>query len=452
MASRASRIIRRARAAAKSRGLSLERLLPAAEAVAGVLVGLVLGTIVWGVVKSRVLRHRAAIMISVAVEGGREQGGAAMVTARVKGAAFQKEWKSLADEAGLTAERKLDARVVTVSRPDGKKYERVMLTCEGLPGPACRRALVAVRDRVVEMKGLELTPRDWELEKERVRKEIDALEDRMNKAGAEKRRRRAKPSEVQEKEQREAAVKAAEEKVAGKSQRLAKTAAGEGAKRKEMEAILARLKAAPGGGRLTRSQLGRRRRELEGLAKMLGAQALEDSTEQHPVRARMAAIRAELELDALPDRVRELERDLKIVERDRAAVREAQGELLAAKGELEKFNNSHREDVAGRNRVDRLLNRLAREKGEKEAELGELEALNPLKISASATGELEYHPPAYGWVFALIGTALGLLLALLAHRKILPLITVIEDEESMADRLRVPVLGVVPGLVMLEHR
>ncbi len=453
MATRASRIIRRVRDAEWARGLPLESMLPLAETIAGMLAGLLLGAGVWGAVKARLLDHRAIVLLSVNVDEASDEEGAAHVAAHVNGGDFQARWLKSAGDEGLARGGKLHARPIRAPGTDETQTERVMLTCEGRPGSACRGALIAARDMITAAdESLGFSPRQREAEKRRLRGEIAGVEAAAAKAEGEAQRLRPGAREVREKGEADERVKKSEERVAAARAEYRKVSGNLEAMRKEKETALARLKASPSAVRLTKRQLKRYRRELEALAELLGSEAMADSTEKHPVRERMAAIRSELELAALPERIRALDLKLADAKKKEDRLRDEELALGTDRKKQAEVYDSYKEAAAKREKVGGLLERLARQKREKSAGLAALESLKKVAVRVTPAGEVEYEPPAFGWAFILVGMAFGMLVALLVHRKILPMLTVIDDEESMADKLQVPVLGVVPRLVMLERR
>ena len=86
------------------------------------------------------------------------------------------------------------------------------------------------------------------------------------------------------------------------------------------------------------------------------------------------------------------------------------------------------------------------------SELAKLKRKPHLPIAVGADRALGGRAPAAGWIFYLLGVIGGVGLVVVVHRRVVPVLTMIEDEVTLADKLRVPVLGKVPRLAMLERR
>ena len=101
MASRVSRVMRRIRGAARKRGLPAEKILPVGEALVGLLIGLILGSVAWGLFRAAFLDYTTTAEVEVTVAGSRGEEAAALVASQVGGEEFQEEWRARIAELDL---------------------------------------------------------------------------------------------------------------------------------------------------------------------------------------------------------------------------------------------------------------------------------------------------------------------------------------------------------------
>jgi len=457
VAKRISRIIRRARTSARDRGLPVEKLLPAAEILAGVLAGLLVGGIAWSVYKSFWATHRVSTMLAVAVDGGvrtdddRQQRAASAVASYINNdAGFAGESEEAAGELGLKG-KGLRADVVDSGEDEGGRTVYVVnLTCEGRPGEAAAEALIEARDRIVNQEPIKLKPRDFEKLKRQYQEQIDAdkKEERKLQAG----RAGLKPSPAETKERRAAQNKLdrAEEKYREALDRKRRNAP---LARQLTEEIAALEKEMSGysvvavADAQTRTALEDERRDLTDRLSDVDAA---DCTGEHPIIKRLKDIGRRLRASELPGLIATRKRKLEAIRAPETDLARASEVRRKCQDDLEKVNRKYGENQGQRDQIHGQLNSLIARLNDNKAKLAALERQPHLNISITADAEVLPEVEPYGWAFYLAGMLLGVALITIAHRLVMPAFSVIDDELDLADRLRTPVLGKVPRLAMLS--
>jgi hypothetical protein len=449
------RIARRLRSAARARGVPLDKVLLAAEALAGVLVGLIVATVLWQAARATLLDCTVTAELRVLTPAGREQEAAeTLIVARVEGSKFQTAWSGDADREGLGGSRQLTAAVEKVSRGE-EDLCLVVLTCRGRPPRAVARALVAARNRLTEPeKPFTLKPRNFDAEEGELTRRLAGLEEK--KSTLEKQASELQPS-PEESERKRQAHEAHESDLAAYREEHRKlealTADGrEGRLSTELAENQAMLEKHPKAVGLSPAEQERLRGDLEQMETLLNWEALEDSTEEHPVRKRMAEISSLLEASRLPARNAELRAQVEKITEQRAATDRAARKSEGSKKTLDEVMAEYKARDAKRDRVKAESNTLAADIREAGDALRELRSRERPVVKLRQEGVLLARPPRGGWALQLVLAALGLAGALMLHRRVLPMMSMIHDETELADGLRVPVLGRVPRLTALERR
>ncbi len=465
---RISRVIRRARSAARKKGIPLDKLLPVAEGLVGVLLGLSVGWIAWAIVRGTLVNYRAETVLEISIDASKlpedEQGAAASrrteaatrVRDEILGAAFQEEWKEEAlEKIGLGGTCRLDA--VMHKDREGQETGDVVLTCSGRPSRAARLALLDARRRIAEReKPLTLKPLDLDKDMDEVRGRIARIE--RDKRSKEQEQERLKPSleEDRRRRERDDNIRAARQRHGKAAGLLAVKAAREQEHKDEMKGLQGELdekrRAFPGLKPLEEAEMARRLKEQQELKRLLTPEARADSTEQHPVRKRLREIQVELKISELPGKISREQAALRQIAKlrgDEAAARKA---LAALRG---KYAEDEERDAARRKQRDAVrgdLTRIVKDLRRAEEDLAKLKSKPHLPVAVGADRALGGRAPAAGWIFYLLGVVGGVGLVVVVHRRVVPMLTLIEDEVTLADKLRVPVLGKVPRLAMLERR
>lgn len=464
---RISRVIRRAKSAARKKGIPLDKLLPVAEGLVGVLLGLFVGWIAWAIVRGTLVNYRVETVLEISIDASKlpenEQGASARRTEaatkvrdEVLGAAFQEEWEEEAlGKIELGGAARLDA--VMHKDPQGQETGDVVLTCSGRPSRAARLALLDARRRIAERdKPLTLKPLDYDEDIAKARAQIAGIEGA--KRSKEQEQERLKPSleEDRRRQERDDNIRAARQRHEKAAGLLAVKAAKEQEHKDKLKGLQGELdekrRAFPGLKPLDEAEMARRLKEQRKLDALLTPGAQADSTEQHPVRKRLREIQVELEISELPGKI----------SREQDALRQIaklRGDEAAARKVLEALRGKYAEDAerdaarqkqrdAVRDELTTIVKNLTRA----EEDLAKLKRKPHLPIAVGADRALGGQAPAAGWIFYLLGVAGGVGLVVVVHRRVVPVLTMIEDEVTLADKLRVPVLGKVPRLAMLERR
>jgi hypothetical protein len=461
MAGRVSWLIRRARSAARRRGLPFDRAVPVAAAALGALLGLGAGAAVWGAASAWLLEHRAEQALEVSAGRGRDAEAAARVVEELAGEAFQRDWRSQdAREAGLCGSCRLRAEAVRPGGRDDPRHE-VVLRCEGRPGRAASLALAAaVRRLLARGERLALLPPGHGEERARqvgeaarLRRERARLEARLEATLAEL--KPAPDSGPGSGPARQAAelqdVRVAWDEIRRRLAEVESGSAGLAGRVADLERELAGL---DGVAPLEASEVEHRRAELVGLDRRMVGANRKDCTDEHPVVRRLAEIARQLRRAELPGEIAGLRRQLEEIERLR-------GEERSAGQKVRDLEAGRRPTgtTAGAPGTDPEVLKLKEQltangsqAAAAEEKLRALDATLPVRIAIQPAGGIAARPPAGGGLVLLLAAALGAALALLLHARFAPGLSLIDDREALAEWLGVPVLGTVPRLGALERR
>jgi hypothetical protein len=491
VAKRISRIIRRARTTARDRGVPVDRLLPVAEVLIGVLVGLILGTVAWQIVARTLLTYRMATVLTVSLDAGglsqkqrraaagRGEEAAVRVRDHVASLEFQKEWLREAKRLGLGGNRRLWAEVGGPLAGEGNKYA-VALLCEGRPDKEARRALDEARDLLRDMsERLKIKPQKYDERKAKLenyiaakkreaatikvdlakcvrgpeeQRELNQLEARVRKAKALwEQERQGLPGAKNKLGKKKDDLVEAHEKVTGESLPAEQLLAGKG-KLAGLERV----------DDVRLDELTREQQRLEAMVSLAkgpkedegkeGGES-DDCSADHPAKKRLAQIREILE----PNRVRVL---LATIRGLQSQVDNQQQRVDKAKAALDAVNIDERglltKKYGGREaeriRYQKQLTTLSEEIAGANRGLGDLGKEPHIPVTVEAKAEIVRQSPPWFWAFVLGGVLCGVCLTVVLHRQVVPAFSVIDDELDLADRLRAPVLGTVPHLAMLERR
>ncbi len=465
MAKRISRVIRRARSAARKKGIPLDKLLPGAGALAGVLLGLLVGWILWAAVRATMVNYRTWTVLKISVdtsrlasereraaEAARWVEAAGKVRDEILGDDFQKKWRKratgsirLGGACRLEAEMEMD--------PEGLETGDVVLISSGRPRSAAWDALLEARRQLAErQEPLTVKPRNLDAEIASKRGEVAGLEKRKRALEAEW--AKSKPSDEQRVKIAAATERheAARRKLEDAEKRLTAAIAREKPLSVKLRTLEARLRVIGGPKELSADQKAQRVAEQQKLERLLVPEALADSSAEHPVRKRLEELGRELERSKLPVDISKLRAQLPDVPQIRAEVKEAQQKVAAEEGRYRKEKDAVADQDKRLKEIRPQLTSVSSDHSIARKELAALRKKPHLPVVIATDGPVKGQAPALGWIFYLLGVAGGVGLVVVVHRRVMPLLTVIEDEVSLADKLRVPVLGKVPRLAVLERR
>jgi hypothetical protein len=470
VAKRISRIIRRARTSARDKGLPVDKLMPAAVLLIGALLGLVASLLAWQVAKRWFVSHTVSTVLPVRLdvadlsEAGkaaaiaREDEAAGRVTEYVELQKFQNRWREEADRLNLRGARRLSGKVVSVKLRDGQDQKRlgygVRLDCEGRPGHSAFKALHEARNMIDSMaEPLKLEPVRYNEKKVSLLKKIKAAEDVKKECAAQKAKLAPGPEEERERNALTAKRGAASRELAKENAALETVAKNEKSLREKSKALRKEQDGlevdAVGTGRADPAELREEQRELEDRIRTSRA----DCTDKHPVVRRLKAIRGQLRRIEIPAELTKLDRQLKRIDGQRERAQAARNEMDRLDEALDAFRRKYRPMQDKRDAITTRDIQAGNEIRTAREDLKKLDELPHLKILIGVEGRIEEIAP--GWLhrvsFCLVGILGCALLAMVFYWRVMPALTVIDDEVDLADQLRVPVLGNVPRLAMLER-
>jgi hypothetical protein len=446
-------VIRRARTAARSRGIPFDRLLPVAVIGAGALLGLVAGAAAWSAAKAALLDYRVNQQLEVSAGPGRDAEAAELLVAEVSAAEFQRQWtESDAPAAGLRGPGRLWAAATAYDEAAARRCA-VLLCCQGRPGPAAAEALAAARRRLIDRAArLELMPPGHAEDRRRLLEERAGREEQIEKLRERQARLRPDPARQAEADRLAAAAEEARRALRAEEEKLARLAPREAELRAARAALQDRLREVADLPPPDATENARLRAERTGLESHLAGASPEDCTEEHPIRKRLAEVDRLLRRAEFPGKIADADRELAAIGAERASLEKARAEEKARRDERDAAQKAL--GALGRDSED-LAPKLAaaqRELAELAEKLAALDARGRTRIAVHPGGQALTRPPGGLGLILLLFTAAGAGLGLLFQVRVMPGFSLIDDEAGLADRLRAPVLGKVPRLAALERR
>jgi len=430
-------IMRRLRAA------PLEIALPAA----GLLAGFLVGPVAWWVLRATALNYQASVKLTAFAQG-REREAAGRLAARAGSDEFRKAWLEKADALGLRGARRLDIEV------DPEIAGAIELACQGRPGQAVVSALASARESLTDPKtpALQLKAPDLEQRIKEAQKLIADLRSQLAAKEAEEKKAGPVGDEG-------AALAALEEKLGAKDAEIesigkaGKAAGDEAETNARLQKLQEEVKSSPG----TPASAAERQKllaERDALQRLFVSLSREDCTAEHPVVRRLARIQQELRLAELPGLIAEAQKQLEDCRARRQELEQLRKDRAALARERDAEKARVERGHAVRDKVTQDIGQIRRQLSEKETALAALANEPMISVKVEAAGPITMRLPLGGliWLFLLAGLVLGVVLAFAAYRRLLPRLAVIDDEASLANKVHVPVLGVVPVLAVLSRR
>lgn len=441
-----------------------DRALPAA----GLVVGFTLGMLGWRLVRDNLLSRRAEVVLQVRARDGeknRDREAVDMVAAFLKSARFQRVWKERATREGLGGVSRVSVqplaeqsavRLVLEGRPAGHLYWAASWVRDCLSGAEASRDLrqALAESAEPEDKGAACPP--FSLEPAGGRERAEAARGRLaaisQKIGATEAEKAGLAAERGAKEHWLADLLERAEKARGEQERAARMLAEIEKERHDIEAEIGRLEKERSRSRpedLTPAALAALQARERRLLETMRGVDLEDCTDRHPVAAELAGVRAGLRAVQAGEELRRLRERLAEIPRlvQQEAEAESTAKRLAAEASKEKAERAALDKLQAEIDVLRAEEKLRR----KEIQDVAAERLIPVTVTPLTEPTVRFPLGWLYWVFLVGSLAAGLALAVAARRHLLPLVVTIEDAESLAEVLGVPVLGVVPRLAVLSR-
>jgi hypothetical protein len=445
VADRVSQVLRRIRLKARSRGLPVARLLPVAEAAVALLAGLLACWLCWAVFRGLFLSYRGQAEVGVSVPDDRAAEAAQLVAGLVMADDFQQRWASVMTEGDLRGAGELGAEAAGGA---------VVLSCRGSTEREVLGGLAAAGRLLREMSPPKLPPPDFGRNRAEAERQIGELAKQAGQLAEARRELELSPREQAAQAKLEAELGAARAEAERDARLLASRASEEVENRQALERMRAQLAKAGGARPLPEAELRSRRLERDRLEHLLHPEALQDSTELHPVVRRIMEVARELEQAELPEQIRRREQTAA----EMAGLRRSAEASAAKHAALSKTREETLKSDAGRrekfDRVDAEWTRVRSQAAEAELTLKNLLTYQPLTVSLETDRRVgtRLRGAALYWVFLSGGLAMSAWLFLLLHRRLMPMLSVIDNEEDLAECLRTPVLGKLPRLAVLERR